>query len=172
MKSRVKRIFIYFGKVLTGIICAFLVSNLVDEIDLTWILISVFLVLSPEGNDAMELAQTRIKANFVGAGTGFLLFFLGLPLLAGICIGAFIALVICDLLNLSVGSRSTLAAVTIVLMSTVNETEIWRPATVRVLSVLFGCLIALIATYVFHRVFKVETPFDDQMRHQKPEREA
>lgn len=167
MKQRINRLSLYTIKILCGIFLCYFSVKALGWIDFTWALISVFLVMSPEGGDAMELAITRIKANLIGAGTGLMLFTFNLPLLASLIIGAIIALSVCELMRLSVGGRSSLAGMVIVLMNK-DTSHIWTPSFERVSSVILGCLIALIVTYFFHSVLKmkVETVTD------KKEREA
>ena len=66
MTDRIKSLLIYAGKVATGTISVFTLSSLFQYADVGWCLISVMLVLSPDGRDSLTLAVTRIKANLVG----------------------------------------------------------------------------------------------------------
>ena len=72
---RYKSLLIYIAKNVTGVALSYLLHWLINWVDFAWCLISVVLVLSPEGTDAIPLAFTRIKANMVGAITGLLLLF-------------------------------------------------------------------------------------------------
>lgn len=114
-----------------------------------WTLVSILLVLSPEGKDAISLAEVRIKANLVGAGTGLILFFLHPPAFFMICLGVLIVLVVCELLKLQVATRSALASVVII---SIHETGkyFWQVALERAAGVIGGCLIALLITYLVH----------------------
>jgi uncharacterized membrane protein YccC len=172
MNPRYKRLSIYIGKILCGVLLSYVIAQFFSIFDFGWIVISTFLVLSPEGKDAVDLAIIRIKANFVGAGTGLILLAFNLPILLGICIGATVALIICDLLKLSLGAKSTLAAVVIVLMNS-NENSFWSSPLHRLSSVIAGCLLALVITYVFHSILKVETPSEESyIENPKTEREG
>lgn len=163
---------IYIGKVVAGILVSYGISLCSYIFDFAWILISAFLVISPEGHDAMELVLTRIKANFVGSGTGLILLTLNLPTLWGICIGSVVSLIICDLLKLSLGARSTLAAVVIVLMNK-DQSHIWSPPLHRVSSVIIGCLTGLAITFIFHSILKFKTPAElHTTKENKTEREG
>ncbi len=137
----------------------YLASGMSELLDVSWILISTFLVLSPEGGDAMELAVTRIKANLIGACTGFGIIIFDLPLIYSIASGAIIALVICELIKLSAGARATLAALVIVLMDQ-GEGQSWAAAFHRVISVFLGCIIGLLVTFFIHSVLKLKAPVD------------
>lgn len=155
MSPRYKRLSIYIGKVICGVLLSYAIAQYFPIFDFGWILISTFLVLSPEGKDALDVALIRIKANFVGAGTGLILLAFNLPIIISICIGSAIALILCDLLKLSLGAKSTLAAVVIVLMNS-DQNTFWSSPFHRVSSVIIGCILALIITYLFHSLLKFE----------------
>jgi uncharacterized membrane protein YgaE (UPF0421/DUF939 family) len=172
MNDKFKRLSIYIGKIISGVLFSFAVAQLFPVFDFGWIVISTFLVLSPEGKDAVEVALVRIKANFVGASTGLLLLAFHLPIIWGMCIGAAVALIACDLLKLSLGAKSTLAAVAIVLMNS-DKNNFWSSPFHRVSSVIIGCILALIITYIFHSILKFETPSEDyEIESGKSEREG
>ena len=172
MNPRYKRLSIYIIKIIAGVLLSFAIAQLFSIFDFGWILISTFLVLSPEGNDAVDLALIRIKANFVGASTGLILLAFNLPILLGICIGSAVSLIVCDLLKLSLGAKSTLAAVVIVLMNS-DQNNFWSSPFHRVSSVIIGCILALIITYTFHSILKFKTPSEgNESDIVKPEREG
>ena len=170
MNDRYIRLSIYIGKILCGILLSYAIAQVFPIFDFGWIIISTFLVLSPDGKDAVDLALVRIKANFVGAGTGLILLAFDLPVLLSICIGSVIALIICDLLNLSVGAKATLAAVVIVSIN-YNQNSFWSTPLHRVSSVIVGCILALIITYLFHSILKLQTPSENTSSDNSPKLE-
>lgn len=161
LSARNKTITIYAAKCAAGILlCAPIHIFLNQWVDYTWSLISVVLVLSPEGKDALDLALTRIKANFVGAGTGILILLIQVPSPWNLMLGAIISLFLCDRLKLNAGARSTLAAMIIILLHQQDNPQpqnvhVWDSALSRVVAVVSGCLLGLLITYVFHSVFKI-----------------
>ena len=156
MSTRYKTLIIYAVKCVIGIILCFYVSIFFKEwIDYTWCLISVILVLSPEGKDALELSLTRIKANLVGAATGIFIILFHVPSPWNIVAGAIISLFVCDQLKLNSGARSTLAAVIIILLHPEEGVHVWDSALSRIIAVVLGCLLGWIITYVFHSIFKI-----------------
>ncbi|HTH56230.1 MAG TPA: FUSC family protein [Cyclobacteriaceae bacterium] len=156
--SRNKMMLVYITKCVIGVLLCSLLSLFLSEwIDYPWSLISVVLVLSPEGKDAVELAFTRIKANLVGASVGVLMLLSQLPWPWNIALGAALALFICDRLKLNTAARSTLAAVIIILLHH-ESGQLWSSAVHRVGAVITGCVIGLLITYVFHSFVKIETP--------------
>lgn len=159
MNLRYKTLAIYTAKCVTGIILCFYITAFIKEwVDYTWCLISVILVLSPEGKDALELSLTRIKANLVGAATGVLIILFHIPSPWNIVAGAAIALFVCDQLKLNSGARSTLAAVIIILLHPEEGVHFWDSALSRIVAVILGCLLGLIITYVFHSLVKINEP--------------
>lgn len=162
LSARNKTLAIYAAKCVAGILlCVPIFIFLKEWVDYTWSLISVVLVLSPEGKDALDLALTRIKANFVGAGTGLLILLLHIPSPWNLAAGAIISLFICDRLKLNAGARSTLAAMIIILLhqeGTFAGPHLWDSALSRIVAVVSGCLLGLLITYVFHSVFKINVP--------------
>ncbi len=158
MSLRNKNLLIYCAKCVTGVLLCYLLSLFFGSwIDYPWSLISVVLVLSPEGKDALELAITRIKANLVGASTGILILFLQVPVPWNIAGGVAVSLFACDRLKLNRGARSTLAALIIILLHQ-EGTHLWDAAMSRVLAVVVGCLLGLGITFVFHSLIKIDAP--------------
>lgn len=157
MLNRNKMLAIYAAKCISGILLCYLISVYFSPwIDYPWSLISVVLVLSPEGKDALELSITRIKANVVGACTGLIILFLHVPAPWNIAAGAALSLLACDRFKLNEGARSTLAAMIIILLHE-EGTHVWDSALSRVSAVLVGCILGLLITYGFHTVIKIET---------------
>ena len=158
MTLRYKTLSVYTAKCVTGIfLCFFIGLYLKQWIDYTWCLLSVVLVLSPEGKDAVELSLTRIKANFVGAASGISILLLQVPTPWNIAAGAVISLFVCDQFKLNAGARSTLAAMIIILLHP-EGTHIWDFALNRITAVIVGCLLGLIITYAYHSVIKIDEP--------------
>ncbi|MEO6684373.1 MAG: FUSC family protein [Dyadobacter sp.] len=115
----------------------------------TWALFSIVLVLAPDRHDAMNLAVTRIKANFIGAATGLILLVLHPINLAMICVGIALSIAICELLKLQVATRSAMIAVLIITMHEPGE-YFWEIALERAGGVAAGCIIGVALTYLFH----------------------
>ncbi len=141
---------------MSAVLLSYIASILVHWLDFAWCLISSVLVLSPEGTDAMPLALTRIKANLVGAFSGLLILLIDLPVPYNMGAGAIVSLFLCDLFKLNTGAKSTLAAMIIVLMHP-GGTHVWDASLGRISSVIFGCLLGLIVTFIFHKLFRIKT---------------
>jgi len=156
--GRNKMLIAYILKCISGVLLCSLLSLFFSQwIDYPWSLISVVLVLSPEGKDAVDLALARIKANLVGASVGVLMLVSQIPWPWNIAMGAALALFICDRLKLNTAARSTLAAVIIILLQH-ESGNLWSSALGRVGAVIVGCVLGLLITYFFHSFIKVEAP--------------
>jgi uncharacterized membrane protein YgaE (UPF0421/DUF939 family) len=173
MGQRYKTLIIYTAKCVSGVVlCFFITMPFNDWVDYTWCLISVVLVLSPEGKDALDLALTRIKANLVGAATGVLILASGIPSPWNLATGAIISLFVCDQFKLNSGARSTLAAMIIILLYEEGIIHVWDSALSRIIAVVLGCLLGLIITYVFHSLIKGKETVVEIEAEIKKEREA
>lgn len=155
-QQRIKRLLIYAAKCVTGVLVVLGLSWAFNYKDIIWVLISVMLVLSPDGSDAVTLAVTRIKANVVGGISGFLLILLHPNMILMMCTAVFITVVICNLLHLEAATRTALAA-TIIVMTHEAGAHLWDTAVARVLSVLAGCLLGLLITFIFHNRYTRQT---------------
>jgi len=147
-------------KTIGAVLLSYLASVLVHWLDFAWCLISAVLVLSPEGNDAMPLAMMRIKANLVGAFSGLLILLTGLPKPYNMGLGAIVSLFLCDFFKLNAGAKSALAAMIIVLMHP-EGAHVWDASLGRISSVIFGCLLGLVVTVIFHKLFMIKTLVPD-----------
>jgi len=139
---------LYVLKCLIGAAIGFFIYRAFPEGG-AWSMVSILLVLSPEGKDAINLAEVRIKANLVGAGTGLVLFFLHPPAFFMICLGIIIVVIVCELLKLKVATRSALASVVIICIHETGK-YFYQVAIERAAGVVGGCLIALLITYLVH----------------------
>ncbi|HVI48559.1 MAG TPA: FUSC family protein [Chitinophaga sp.] len=155
-RERLTRILIYAAKCVTGVLIVLLLSWLLDYQDVIWVLISVMLVLSPDGSDAMTLAVTRIKANIVGASSGFLLLLIHPNLMLMMSIAVTVTVVLCNVLNFEAATRTALAA-TIIVMTHEAGQHLWDTAISRVLSVFSGCVLGLLITFIFHNKYTKQT---------------
>ena len=104
MKPEIRNLLIYVAKCVTGCIVVFSLSLWFHYTEITWAIISVMLVLTPESKEAIPLAVTRIKANLIGGVTslGALFLFPANAWTISIVIG--ITILICYYFNLMSGT--------------------------------------------------------------------
>jgi uncharacterized membrane protein YgaE (UPF0421/DUF939 family) len=153
MTSENKNLLLYILKCVTGSAIVFLLSWLLDYPDMTWCIISVILVLTPESNEAIPLAVTRIKANMIAGVASFLslLIFPATPVT--IIFVIVITILGCYQFKTMSGSRAAIAAVIIIMMHGMETAapDFWKVTLQRIGSVIAGCLIGLIVTLIYHR---------------------
>lgn len=149
MAERLRSLLIYAAKCVTGTLIVFILSSLLHYDDIGWCLISVILVLSPDGKDSISLAFTRIKANIIGAAVGVLCLFISPMNMWVLSLGLTITLSFCYLLRLDAGAKSALAATVIIMLHEKGQ-HVWDTALERVIAVLAGCILGLVITFIFH----------------------
>jgi uncharacterized membrane protein YgaE (UPF0421/DUF939 family) len=153
MNNEFKNLLIYIAKCVTGCIAVFLLSRLFNYSDISWCIISVMLVLTPDSTEAVPLVLTRIKANLI-AGASSLLCLIIFPANAFTIILAIVITILgCFKFKVMTGSRSAIAAVIIIMLHDIetNQTDFWSITIARIVSVVVGCAIGLIVTLLFHK---------------------
>ncbi len=153
MTPEIKNLLIYISKCVTGCIVIFLLSWFFNYPDITWSIISVMLVLTPESDEAIPLAITRIKSNLIAGAASllFLLFFPANPIT--IIVVIIVTILLCYKFKVMTGSRAAIAAVIIIMFHGIeySERSFWSVTSERISSVVIGCLIGLLVTILFHK---------------------
>ena len=153
MTPEFKNLLIYISKCVTGCIIIFLLSWIFNYTDITWSIISVMLVLTPESDEAIPLAITRIKSNLIAGASSllFLLFFPATPIT--IIVVIIVTILLCYKFKVMTGSRAAIAAVIIIMFHGIeyNQHSFWSVTLERISSVVIGCSIGLLVTILFHK---------------------
>lgn len=125
-----------------GFSIGFFLVKQFPEFDLFWSLLSVMLVISPEGKDAPRLTTERVKANLIGAFSAFVVILLPFDIFYKIMIGIVVAAVLCSIFKLLNVSRTAIVAIIIILIERPNDSI--AASIERFISVLIGCIIGLL----------------------------
>ena len=144
-----KRLITYVIKCVAGVLIAFLLAQLLHYSDYIWCLISIMLVLSPDGSDAPTLAVNRMKANLIGAGAGLVMLLINPATIIMVAGSVVITIIVCFYTKLENSTRTALAASIIVTLHESGK-HIWNVALERIIAVIAGCILGIIITYVFH----------------------
>jgi uncharacterized membrane protein YgaE (UPF0421/DUF939 family) len=112
-------------------------------------MISVVLVIAPDGKDSNRLAFDRMKANVLGSSIGLLLFLIYTPNLLMICIGVILTIATGTLLKLNTAMRSSLSSLVIVMVHEEQQNSSWHIALERMGCVMVGCIIGLGIMLIF-----------------------
>lgn len=142
---------IYILKCILGASICYLFHYLLPEFRFYWSIVSVVLVISPDDIECKTLPISRIKANIIGSLIGLILFLIHLPNLPIMCIGIVLTIVICNIIKLESATRSALAALVIVLIQESSDAS-FISALQRMISVVVGCLTALLVNYAFELI--------------------
>ena|SRR5436190_5264200 len=155
MQPETKNILLYILKCITGCIIVFSLSYFFHYPDISWCIISVMLVLTPESKEAIPLAVTRIKANLIAGVLSLLCLLLLSPNAVTIILTIVLTILACYKLNIMSGSRAAIAAVIIIMLHGMANEErfFWTVTLERIGSVIIGCVIGLLITILFHRNF-------------------
>lgn len=112
------------------------------EYDLFWALLSIMLVISPEGKESPRLTMERVKANLIGALSAFAVIMLPFDIFYKIMIGIVAAALLCTIFKLLIVSRTAIVAIIIILIE--KPEDGFMASIERFLSVLLGSMIGLV----------------------------
>lgn len=162
LTSEHKNIGLYIAKCVTGFALLSLIGELFSIPDMSWVVISMLLVTSPDGKEAIDLTIVRVKSNAVASVTSFVFLLLFSNVTLAICCAITVTILACYFFKLMAGSRAALAAVVIVSLHPLGE-HLWSTAAERLAAVIAGCAMGLILTFAFHRsIYLRNTASDSQ----------
>ena len=141
---------IYILECILGLCICYILYKCFPQHQFYWSMISVVLVIAPDGKDSNRLAFDRIKANILGSSVGLLLFLIRIPNLFLICIGVMLTIVIGVFLKLHSALRSALSALVIVMIHEEGQNSSWHIALERMVCVIIGCIMGLLITLAFN----------------------
>ncbi|QFG52731.1 FUSC family protein [Chryseobacterium sp.] len=144
---------IYILRCITGFSAGYFLMLTFPRFDLFWALLSIVLVISPEGKDTARLSLERVKANLIGAFSSFLPVYLPFGTYYKVLAGIILAALLCRIFNLLSVARTAVVAIIIILIEKPNE-GFMAPID-RFLSVLSGCVIGLLITLTTAYIIKL-----------------
>jgi uncharacterized membrane protein YccC len=150
MNAEWKSLLIYMAKCITAVVVVFGLARALQYQEIIWPLVSAILVLTPDSQEAVPLAAIRIGANLTASATSLLFMLLGPANIVTLSFALSITILLCWLCRLMAGNRSALAAVVIIMLHEPGAHP-WDAAAERAASVIVGCILGLIITFVFHR---------------------
>lgn len=136
---------IYTTRCVLGFLIGYELYTRFPEYELMWTLISIILVISPEGKDSRRLSIERFKSNLIGSIVGLLCLLLHEPTYGTTILGILITIAICHIFKIMNMARVALVALLIIMVQPHFEQAEVAPF-VRILSVTLGCFIGLFIT--------------------------
>lgn len=135
-------IVIYILRCVIGFSIGYFLMAQFPQFDFFWALLSIMLVISPEGKDVPRLTTERVKANLVGAFSGFVVVFLPIGMYFKIVAGIILAAVLCKVFKLLGVARTAVVAIIIILIEKGGDG--YLASVERFIAVLVGCLLGLL----------------------------
>ncbi|MEO8413560.1 MAG: FUSC family protein [Ginsengibacter sp.] len=144
------RILVYLIECIIGLCVCYALYKSFPQHQFYWSMVSVVLVITPDGKNSNQLAFDRMKANVLGSSIGLLLFLVHQPNLFLICIGVTLTILIGIFLKLNAALRSSLSALVIVMINEAHDNSTWSVGVERMGCVIIGCIIGLLITISFN----------------------
>ncbi|WP_060872631.1 FUSC family protein [Myroides odoratus] len=136
-------VFIYTVRCLLGFCIGYYFYIYFEDHETLWTIISIILVISPEGQNSKKLSIERFKSNLVGSVVGLICLELHTPNLVVILFGILLTILICYFFKILNMARVALVSLVIILVQPISGltemTPLWR-----FLAVTIGCLIGLL----------------------------
>lgn len=162
-----KDFLLYVAKCVAGTALCYSLYAAFPRYPLYWSIVSTLLVLDPDYAESMRLAVDRMKANVYGAAIGLVALLAGPPTLLSTCVAVVLTIVACGLLRLGKATRSALAALVIVMLS---STASWVTALERMACVIVGCVVAIALTAIASLPSRLAKPRAEGSRPGEPRR--
>jgi uncharacterized membrane protein YgaE (UPF0421/DUF939 family) len=145
-----RQLLIYIVECIIGLCICYTMYTYFPQHQFFWSMVSVVLVIAPDGKNSNQLAFDRMKANILGSSIGLLLFLIHHPNLFLICIGVILTIAIGTFLKLNTAMRSSLSSLVIVMIHEEQQNSTWHVAFERMGCVIFGCIVGLLITITFN----------------------
>ena len=140
------QLIIYTARCLIGFVIGYKLLLAFPEYELFWLLLSIILVISPEGKDSRKLTIDRVRANFIGSFVGLFCLMIDQNLNIGVLMFGIVATsAICYLFKIMNTARVAVVALLIILLQP-HLSDIELTPFVRFATVTVGCLIGLTIT--------------------------
>jgi len=146
------QLIIYIFRCIIGFVIGYELMIHYPKHDLFWVLLSIILVISPEGKDSRRLTIERVKSNLIGSMVGLGCVFINHePSIYLIIIGIITTCIICYVLKVMNMARVAIVALLIVLLQP-HLTSLELAPLFRAGSVVLGCVIGFSIT-LFSSIF-------------------
>lgn len=145
---------IYTTRCFIGFYIGYLLFLKIPSFEVLWTLISIMLVISPEGKHSKKLSVERFKSNLVGSIVGLVCLEIQPdPNLYISLLGVFLTIMTCYLFNILNMARVALVALIIILVQP-HTGDVEATPFIRCLAVTAGCVIGLSITVVTSTIIR------------------
>lgn len=140
-------VIIYTTRCFIGFYIGYLLFLKYPNYEILWTLISIILVISPEGKNSKKLSIERFKSNLVGSVVGLVCLEIHPESNLYISLfGVFLTIMTCYLFKILDMARVALVALIIILVQPHTASSVEATPLLRCLAVTVGCLIGLTIT--------------------------
>lgn len=139
------QVMVYTIRCVLGFLIGYGLMFQFPKYELFWALLSIILVISPEGKDSRRLTIERVKSNLIGSVVGLGCHFIHATNLSILIIGIVVTISICYLFKVMNMSRVAIVAFLIVMLQSHTLNETIAPL-IRFATVAFGCFVGLAVT--------------------------
>ena len=140
-------VIIYTIRCFIGFYIGYLLFLKFPNYEILWTLISIMLVISPEGKNSKKLSIERFKSNLVGSIVGLVCLEIHPSPDFYICLlGVFLTIMTCYLFKILNMARVALVALIIILVQPHTAASVEATPLFRCLAVTLGCVIGLTIT--------------------------
>jgi len=148
IKIITSQLIIYTIRCLLGFLIGYHLMIKFPEFELFWLLLSIVLVISPEGKDSRRLTIERVRSNFIGSSVGLVCLQISDVLNTGIMVlGIVLTSVICYLFKVMNMARVAIVTLLIILLQP-HLSDIELTPLLRFATVFIGCIIGLTITVI------------------------
>lgn len=140
-------VIVYTIRCFIGFIIGYLLFLKFPNYEILWTLISIMLVISPEGKNSKKLSIERFKSNLVGSVVGLVCLEIHHTPDFYICLlGVFLTIMTCYFFKILNMARVALVALIIILVQPHTAVAVEATPLLRCICVTLGCLIGLTIT--------------------------
>lgn len=148
IKIITSQLIIYTIRCLLGFLIGYHLMIKFPEFELFWLLLSIVLVISPEGKDSRRLTIERVRSNFIGSSVGLVCLQISDVLNTGIMVlGIVLTSLICYLFKVMNMARVAIVTLLIILLQP-HLSDIELTPLLRFATVFIGCIIGLTITVI------------------------
>lgn len=138
---------IYFIRISIGFSIGYYIYKHYNQHEALWAILSIILVISPEGKNSKKLSIDRLKSNLIGSVVGLICLQIHEPNFYLILFGIILTIFVCYFFKVLDMARVALVALIIILIQPFTGMEDLTPF-LRFFSVTAGCIIGFLTVVV------------------------
>lgn len=148
-------VIIYTTRCTIGLAIGYALLKNLPQYEILWTMISIMLVISPEGENSKKLSIERFNSNLIGSIAGLICLEVHPELNFYVCLmGVFITIFTCYIFNILNMARVALVALLIILIHPLSSSTLEVTPLMRTGAVTAGCFIGLMITVITSTIIR------------------